>query len=140
MTDRNTPSTKHSDSDEIDFPNERAVYDYFLKDKANNKVVIFEGVVYNVKDYLPQHPGGGDLIEALLGKNIEADFEEREHTKSARKLFNTFPVVGSVTSDLSSEQSVSTSSMSLKSMDNLEENIKLGGMKGKALKEGKYFP
>lgn len=59
-------------------------------------MVIFEGTVYNVKDYLPDHPGGGDLIEALLGKNIDADFEEREHTRSARKLFNTFPVVGSV--------------------------------------------
>jgi hypothetical protein len=31
-----------------------------------------------------------------LGKNIDADFEEREHTKKAKKLFNTFPVVGSV--------------------------------------------
>lgn len=99
MSNVNTPETRHSDSDEIDFPNERAVYDFYLKDKSNNKVVIFEGVVYNVKDYLPEHPGGGDLIEALLGKNIEADFEEREHTKSARKLFQTFPIVGNVISD-----------------------------------------
>ena len=92
----NTPSTKHSDSEEMYFANEKAVYDFYLQDKTNNQVIIFEGVVYNVKEYMPTHPGGGDLIEALLGKNIEADFEEREHTKSARKLFKTFPVVGQV--------------------------------------------
>jgi len=95
----NTPSTKHSDSEEMDFANEKAVYDFYLQDKTNNQVIIFEGVVYNVKEYMPTHPGGGDLIEALLGKNIEADFEEREHTKSARKLFKTFPVVGQVSNN-----------------------------------------
>ena len=100
MTDlHNTPSTKHSDSEDIEFESEQAVYDYYLQDKTNNQVVIFEGIVYNVKEYLPSHPGGGDLIEALLGKNIDADFEEREHTKSARKLFLTFPQVGQVSKD-----------------------------------------
>lgn len=43
---------------------------------------------------MPEHPGGGDLIGNLLGKSIDADFEEREHTKRANKLFKTFPVVG----------------------------------------------
>lgn len=76
-----TPSTRHSDSEEIEFKNEAAVYEFYQQDKEANQVVIFEGTVYNVKDYLPDHPGGGDLIKALLGKNIEADFEEREHTR-----------------------------------------------------------
>lgn len=37
---------------------------------SNNKDlqwVIFEGDVYDVKEYIPLHPGGADLIEPLLG-------------------------------------------------------------------------
>lgn len=38
-----------------------------------------------MKEYAPNHPGGADFITDLLGKNIEVEFEENEHTKSARK-------------------------------------------------------
>jgi cytochrome b involved in lipid metabolism len=129
----NTPSTRHSDSDEIDFKNEAAVFEYYQKDKEANQVVIFEGTVYNVKDYLPDHPGGGDLIEALLGKNIDADFEEREHTKSAKKLFKTFPIVGSVSSNPNDSSDQDEPKIELSVMKNFEANITLGGLKGKAL-------
>ena len=60
--------------------------DFYNKDKSNHEVVIFEGIVYDVKEYMPDHPGGGDLIGDHLGKNIEEEFEDAEHTKSARKL------------------------------------------------------
>ena len=43
---------------------------------------------------MPEHPGGPDYISNLLGKNIEEDFEEAEHTKFARKIFNDLPVRG----------------------------------------------
>ena len=43
---------------------------------------------------MPEHPGGGELIANLLGKNIDEEFEEAEHTKTARKLFNDLKVVG----------------------------------------------
>ena len=54
-------------------------------------MIIFEGVVYDVKDYMPEHPGGSSYIENLLGKSIDQDFEEAEHTKFARKIFNDLP-------------------------------------------------
>ena len=56
--------------------------------------MIFEGVVYDVKKYMPDHPGGGELIGDHLGKNIEEDFEDAEHTKHAKKLMQALPVVG----------------------------------------------
>jgi len=59
--------------------------------------VIFEGVVYDVKKYMPDHPGGGELIGDHLGKNIEEDFEDAEHTKHAKKLMQALPVVGKIT-------------------------------------------
>jgi hypothetical protein len=43
---------------------------------------------------MPEHPGGADYIGNLLGKNIDDDFEEAEHTKFARKIFNDLPVRG----------------------------------------------
>lgn len=57
-------------------------------------MVIFENVVYDVKEYMPEHPGGADYIGDLLGKNIDEDFEEAEHTKFARKIFNDLPIRG----------------------------------------------
>lgn len=78
--------------------------EYYNKDKDANQVIIFEGVVYDVKDYMPEHPGGGDLIAKLLGKNIDEDFEEAEHTKTAKKLFKDLKIVGR----LGPKQSTST--------------------------------
>lgn len=82
----------------IKFENEDQVMKHYLADKENNQVVIFEGVVYNVKDYAPIHPGGEHYLTERLGKDITEDFDEAEHTKSARNTFKTIPVVGSVTS------------------------------------------
>ena len=53
----------------------------FKEDEENNQIIIFEGIVYNVKDYLPNHPGGDGEILPYLGMNIEEPFEEAEHTK-----------------------------------------------------------
>ena len=53
------------------FASENEVLKLFESDKKSNQIVIFEGVVYDVKDYMPDHPGGGELIEEHLGKNIE---------------------------------------------------------------------
>jgi len=49
-------------------------------------LVIFEDVVYDVKDYMPTHPGGEDYILNELGTHIDEAFEEHEHTKSARNI------------------------------------------------------
>lgn len=58
------------------FMNEGEVLEFYKKDKDNNQVIIYEGVVYDVKDYLGQHPGGSQLILPHLGTNIEEVFEE----------------------------------------------------------------
>ena len=44
---------------------------------------------------MPDHPGGPDYIGNLLGKCIDQDFEDAEHTKFARKIFrDTLPKRG----------------------------------------------
>lgn len=65
-----------------------------LYKKEGKHVVIYQGTVYDVTEYMPTHPGGADYIENELGTNIDEAFEEAEHTKSARKIFKDLPIVG----------------------------------------------
>jgi len=51
-----------------------------LYKKGGRKVVTYLGVVYDVEEYMNEHPGGSDLIETELGTNIEEAFEDAEHT------------------------------------------------------------
>ena len=90
----------------IKFESEEDVMNYYQKDPENHQVVIFEGTVYDVKTYAPDHPGGDYYITDRLGKNIEEDFEEAEHTKSARNVMKDLPIVGTINSG----DSASTSS------------------------------
>lgn len=70
------------------------------------KVVIFQGVVYDVGEYVNEHPGGSELIETEYGKNIDESFEEAEHSKSARNIFRDLPIIGKMKeSDTSSTNS-----------------------------------
>ena len=40
------------------FKNESEVFDLYKK--SGDKIIIFEGIVYNVDEYMGQHPGGAD--------------------------------------------------------------------------------
>jgi len=59
--------------------------------------------VYDVAEYMPDHPGGSDYIETNLGKNIEEPFEDAEHTKAAKKTLLKLPVVGVMEADSNSD-------------------------------------
>lgn len=81
---------------DITFKNESDVRDYYEQDPDNNKIVLFEGVVYHVGEYMSTHPGGESYIEENLGTNIEEMWEEHEHTKSALKVLHALPIVGQI--------------------------------------------
>ena len=68
-------------------------------------MVIFEGKVYDVKEYMPDHPGGPEYLSKNLGTNIEEEFEDAEHTKSARKTLLKLPVVGTMGEETSASLS-----------------------------------
>ncbi|CAH9115016.1 unnamed protein product [Cuscuta europaea] len=52
--------------------------------------VVIDGKVYDVSLYLDEHPGGGDVIQAVTGKDATDDFEDVGHSKSARKIMEKF--------------------------------------------------
>jgi cytochrome b involved in lipid metabolism len=58
------------------------------------EVVTYEGIVYSVKGFKTEHPGGKRVIEAELGTNIEEVFNDVPHSSNAKKLLKTLPVVG----------------------------------------------
>ena len=66
--------------------------------------MIFEGKVFDVKDYMPDHPGGPEYISKHLGTNIEDPFEEAEHTKKAKKILLKLPVVGVINAKKGSDE------------------------------------
>jgi cytochrome b involved in lipid metabolism len=57
-----------------EFESEEQVYELWSKEQK--EVVLWQGVVYDVKAFKKEHPGGAVIIEEHLGKNIEKPFEE----------------------------------------------------------------
>ena len=66
--------------------------------------------MYDVKEYMPDHPGGPEYLEKNLGTNIEEEFEDAEHTKAAKKTLYKLPLVGVMKED-SSESVLSDETM-----------------------------
>jgi len=79
--------------------------EYHQANKEAHQVVIHEGIVYDVREYAPEHPGGDHLILERLGRDITQDFEDSEHTKSARNIMADLPVIGKIIGDGSSTNS-----------------------------------
>eukprot|EP00798_Chlamydomonas_sp_ICE-L_P015450 gene15450-21535_t len=48
--------------------------------------IIVHGKVYDVTDFLEEHPGGYDIIIQVTGRDATQDFEEIGHSKPAYKL------------------------------------------------------
>eukprot|EP00347_Sterkiella_histriomuscorum_P018373 403345748 len=80
-----------------DFKTEDEVMQHFIA--TNQKIIIFQGTVYDVTEYAKSHPGGEDLIEEYYGKCIDEPFEDNGHTASARLVFRDLEKVGYIVGD-----------------------------------------
>ncbi|CAA7404184.1 unnamed protein product [Spirodela intermedia] len=54
--------------------------------------IIVDGKVYDVTEYLDDHPGGDDIIVSVAGKDATEEFEDAGHSKTARELMKSFCV------------------------------------------------
>ncbi|XP_058080911.1 cytochrome b5 [Magnolia sinica] len=52
--------------------------------------VIVSGKVYDVTNYLDEHPGGDDVLINAAGKDATDEFEDAGHSKSARELMQDY--------------------------------------------------
>jgi nitrate reductase (NAD(P)H) len=56
-----------------------------LKQHAADNWMGIHGLVYDVNNYLGEHPGGGQILESCAGKDATFEFEEAGHTMLSRK-------------------------------------------------------
>ncbi|KAL2349134.1 hypothetical protein Fmac_003134 [Flemingia macrophylla] len=68
--------------------------------------ILVDGKVYDVTQYLDDHPGGDDVILATTGKDATEEFEDAGHSKSARELMQQY-CIGEIdtSSSISTKQS-----------------------------------
>ncbi|TGZ47765.1 cytochrome b5 isoform X2 [Temnothorax longispinosus] len=74
-----------------------SVIRYSLADvaKCNGKngtktwIVIYDNV-YDVTDYMQQHPGGPELLEEYAGKDATSGFDDFGHSSDAKKMLKKY--------------------------------------------------
>lgn len=47
--------------------------------------IIIRDIVYDVTDFLEQHPGGPEIIQTVAGKDATVEFEDVRHSFLARR-------------------------------------------------------
>ncbi|KAG0504626.1 hypothetical protein KC19_N011300 [Ceratodon purpureus] len=52
--------------------------------------IIIDGKVYDVSEFLEEHPGGDDVILLATGKDATDDFEDVGHSAGARELMKKY--------------------------------------------------
>ena len=53
--------------------------------KASDCWIAVHGRVFDVTKFLPDHPGGGEVISALAGCEVTSEFEDIGHSDSSRR-------------------------------------------------------
>lgn len=62
---------------------------YNGKNGARTWIVLYDNV-YDVTDYMSQHPGGPELIEEYAGKDATDGFDEFGHSSDAKKMLKEY--------------------------------------------------
>ncbi|KAL6427120.1 hypothetical protein ACFW04_009346 [Cataglyphis niger] len=59
------------------------------KNGARTWIVIYDNI-YDVTDYITQHPGGTELIEEYAGKDATNGFDDFGHSSDAKKILKEY--------------------------------------------------
>ncbi|KVH90963.1 cytochrome b5-like [Cynara cardunculus var. scolymus] len=66
--------------------------DVFVHNNDKDCWVIINARVYDVTNFLNDHPGGNDVLLAVAGKNASEEFEEAGHGSAARLMLDEYYV------------------------------------------------
>jgi len=61
-------------------------------EKDNATLIVIHNVVYNVTDFLNEHPGGEEVLLEQLGKDATEAFEDVGHSTDARDMMKKYKV------------------------------------------------
>jgi len=86
---------------------------YTMNDVANcqNKknggtLLVIRGKVLDVEKFIPDHPGGAEILESVIGTDATERFDEIGHSVDAKRLMMTFQV-GSLRTGLVQQEDLS---------------------------------
>ncbi|KAF2485551.1 hypothetical protein BDY17DRAFT_322384 [Neohortaea acidophila] len=80
-----------------EWKNEVKVKTYKLDDVATHNTkgdtwIVIHGHVYDVSDYVRDHPGGADTLSGVAGKDATSDYEDVGHSNDADEIMHAFLV------------------------------------------------
>ena len=58
----------------------------------NNTILIINGKIYDVTDFLEQHPGGSEIIKQYHKKDATQDFIKVGHSNEAIKMLDKYQI------------------------------------------------
>ncbi|CAJ0827257.1 5696_t:CDS:2 [Entrophospora sp. SA101] len=69
-------------------------FDEFKEHAQNNNWILIEGIIYDVTNFIEEHPGGRSLITTSIGKDMTTAFNGGvyDHSNAARNLTSNFRV------------------------------------------------
>ncbi|CAH1755987.1 5974_t:CDS:2 [Entrophospora sp. SA101] len=69
-------------------------FDEFKESAKNNKLILIEGIIIDVTDFIEEHPGGKSIIATSIGKDMTTAFNGGiyDHSNAARNLMANFRV------------------------------------------------
>jgi len=85
----------------------------FAEVKEHNKPtdlwVVIHDKVYDVTKFLNEHPGGSEVLEEAAGKNATKDFDDVDHSESAKEQLTNY-YLGDIVDEEKTEKSVACKS------------------------------
>ncbi|XP_031632631.1 cytochrome b5-like isoform X2 [Contarinia nasturtii] len=54
--------------------------------------IVIHDLVYDVTEYLKDHPGGGELISDVAGRDCTKEFDEFGHSNDAKQTLQKFKI------------------------------------------------
>uniref|UniRef100_A0A182MLG2 Cytochrome b5 heme-binding domain-containing protein n=1 Tax=Anopheles culicifacies TaxID=139723 RepID=A0A182MLG2_9DIPT len=90
--------------------------------KAGNPTwIVIRDIVYDVTQYMVDHPGGAELITEWAGKDGTKDFDDFGHSSDAMRLLKTMQIGVLVVSDQAKNRNKHTASSQRKITEDLTE-------------------
>jgi len=79
---------------------------YTMNDVKNGgTLLVIRGKVLDVEQFIPDHPGGAEILESVIGTDATERFDEVGHSVDAKRLLMTFQV-GSLKTGLVQQEDV----------------------------------
>uniref|UniRef100_A0A1B6MHY1 Cytochrome b5 n=1 Tax=Graphocephala atropunctata TaxID=36148 RepID=A0A1B6MHY1_9HEMI len=80
-------------------------------DNDNASLIVINNIVYNVTDFLNEHPGGEEVLLEQVGKDATEAFEDVGHSSDARDMMKKYQVGVLHESEKSSKEEKETQSI-----------------------------